>query len=133
MTLSNKLEMTTNELLGRGWTRGLIKRFLPRPDGCVAVDHWANFRGQDTYATIKIWNIEHSEEFGHAFKRSWRRRKAAETNASSSEAVLDILRNEPHPVIPPRSVEQVRRDTALAAAAGAISAARARGYRTPHG
>ena len=63
MSKETKIEITTTELLNRGWTRTLIKRFLPRPDGCVAVAHWANFRGQDTYSGAKVWNIEQSEEF----------------------------------------------------------------------
>ena len=103
MPLSDMLEITTNDLLARGWTRTLIKRFLPQPDGCVPVNHWANFRGQDTYATTKVWNIEHSDEFADAFARTWKGRSKGRMQGKSPEAVLIDLRSEPHPKIPARS------------------------------
>lgn len=121
-------ELTTTELIERGWTRTLIKNFLPKPDGCTPVNHFRNFRGQDTYAMVKIWNIEQSDEFEQAFMRSWKGRM----HGRDPVDVLRNLRDELPPQIEPRTFEQVKSDSLLAEAAGLFSQARARGYRTPH-
>ena len=127
----DKLELTTNELLERGWTKTLIKRFLPRPDGCVPVDHWANYRGQNTYASVKIWNIEQSEKFALAFRRTWNGRNKGRMKDTSPEAVLKKMRREHHPKIPKKTREEIKVDTLLLEAAGFLKNIRARGYRTP--
>jgi hypothetical protein len=132
MSSSNKLELTTNELLSRCWTRTLIKRFLPRPDGSVSVDHWANYRGQDTFAATKVWNIEQSDEFGVAFLRSWKGRTKGRMKDNLPEEVLSNMREAPHPELPVRTKEDVKRDTLIAEFTGALGALRGRGFRTPH-
>ena len=132
MTENEKLELTTTELLARGWTRTLIKRFLPRPDGSTPVDHCANFRGQDTYSAIKVWNIEQSDTFGHAFIRSWKGRKTGRMENSTPEIVLADIRKAPHPKISPRSKDEVRRETLIMKFASILGEIRSRGYRTPH-
>lgn len=128
----DKLELTTNELLERGWTKTLIKRFLPRPDGCVPVNHWANFRGQNTYASVKIWNIEQSEKFGLAFLRTWNGRNKVRMKVTSPEVVLKKMRRERHPKIPKKTREEIKLDTAVLKAAGIMEEIRARGFRTPN-
>lgn len=87
-------QITTTEMLRRGWTRTLMKRFLPQPDGCVPVDYWANFRGQDTYAPDRVFEIEHSEEFAQAFIRSWKGRTRGRFEGKSPQSILDNLRGE---------------------------------------
>jgi hypothetical protein len=129
---TNKLELTTAELLERGWTRTLIKRFLPKPDGNVPVNHWANFRGQDTYSAIKVWNVEQSDAFEAAFLRSWKNRKSARIAATSPQAFLAKMRRKPHPKIPRRTKEQIQDDMIILKAAALIEEMRAKGYRTPH-
>jgi hypothetical protein len=126
------LERTTTELLERGWTRTLLKRFMPRPDGCVSVDHWANFRGQNTYSAIKVWNIEQSEEFGIAFLKTWKGRNKGRMKNTTPEVVLAEMRKDPHPKIPKRSKEEIERDSVILEIAGSLEKIRARGYRTPH-
>lgn len=74
MFFSPNTQWTTRELLNRGWTRTLIRRFLPDPDGLAPVDHWANFQGTPTYDISRVVAIEQSEEFGIAFLRSWKGR-----------------------------------------------------------
>ena len=128
----DKLELTTTELLERGWTRTLIKRFLPRPDGCVSVNHWANFRGQDTYSAAKVWNVEQSEAFAEAFLRSWKGRTRGRMKGKDPEAVLQDLREAPHPKLPKLTKEELKRRTVVAEAASIIEEMRARGFRTPH-
>ena len=125
---SNPQFLTTKQLLERGWTKTLIKRFLPQPDGCSAVNLWMNFRGQDTYAVVKIWNVENTADFASAFLKSWRGRM----KGLSPEDALAELKQQPHPEMQTRSKEEIARDTHLIAAAGYIHVARNRGLRTPH-
>lgn len=124
----NQPFLTTKQLLERGWTKTLIKRFLPNPDGYAPVSHWMNFRGQDTYAAVKIWNVEQTAEFASAFLKSWKGRM---TDRSPKD-VLAELKQQPHPEIPTRSKEEIVRDTHLAAAAGYLRVAIDRGLWTPH-
>ena len=120
--------LTTTELLERGWTKTLIRRFLPNPDGCMPVKHWMNFRGQDTYAAVKIWNVEQSEEFERAFMKSWKGRM----KERMPEEALAAMRSEPHPPVPIRDKDEIILQTKLAEAAGHLQDARLRGLRTPH-
>jgi hypothetical protein len=91
VTRSMKVELTTSDLLSRFWTRTLIKRFLPVPDGNVSVDHWANYRGQDTYDFMKVTDIEQSDAFINAFLRSWKGRKNGRMKGKKPEDVLEEL------------------------------------------
>ena len=97
MQLAYNEQVTTTELLRRGWTHTLIKRFLPKPDGVMAVNHWANFRGQDTYDPDRVSALEHSEEFAQAFMRSWKGRTGARFAGKPADQILDELRTEPQP------------------------------------
>lgn len=125
---SNPQFLTTKQLLERGWTKTLIKRFLPQPDGCSAVNHWMNFRGQDTYAVVKIWNAEQTSDFATAFLKSRKgRMKDRQPNV-----VLAELNAQPHPEITKRSRDEIVQATQIAEAAGHIQSARLRGLRTPH-
>jgi len=81
-------ELTTRELLDRGWTKTLIRRFLPTPDGTAAVAHWANYRGTNTYLGTRVLAAEQSSEFELAFLRSWKGRMKGTT----AEAALVKLR-----------------------------------------
>jgi hypothetical protein len=108
------------------------KSILPRPDGCVPVDHWANFRGQDTYSATKVWNIEQSAEFEVAFLKTWNGRNKRRMKDTSPETVLADMRKSPHPKIPKRTKREIQRDTVVMEAAAAMKEVRARGFRTPH-
>jgi hypothetical protein len=94
VTRSIKVELTTNDLLSRFWTRTLIKRFLPVPDGNISVDHWANYRGQDIYDFKKVMDIEHSEAFINAFLRSWKGRKKGRMKGKEPKEVLEKLHSQ---------------------------------------
>ena len=91
--LTPKDEIPTSELLRRGWTRTLIRRFMPEADGRHSVDHWANFQGTPTYFVLRVWEIEQSEEFGKAFVRSWKGRM----KGRKPEDALAKLRETPKP------------------------------------
>lgn len=125
----NQPFLTTKQLLERGWTKTLIKRFLPNPDGYAPVSHWKNYRGQDTYAAVKIWNVEQTADFAFAFLKSWTGRM----KGLRPEDALAELKRQAHPEIPTRSKEEIVRDSHIAAAAGYLQVARDRGLRTLHG
>ena len=88
MFFSSDGQWTTRQLLDRGWTRTLIRRFLPEADGRAIVDHWANFQGTPTYSIPRVEAIEQSEDFGIAFLRSWKGRMKGRT----AEQALAALR-----------------------------------------
>ena len=87
-------KLSTSELLSQGWTRTLIRRFMPEADGSRSVDHWANFQGTPTYRASRVWAIEQSDEFGKAFLRSWNGRMKGRT----AEDALAGLRESPRPL-----------------------------------
>ena len=120
--------LTKTELRRRGWTNTLVERFLPTPDGQAPVNHWKNYRGQDIFASVKVWNVEQTEAFAQAFMKSWRGRMRGQ----NPEQVLADLRSCPAPAIPPHSRDDFRLMTRMAAASSAIEDARSRGHRTPH-
>ena len=82
-------QLTTRELLDRGWTKTLIRKFLPTPDGTAAVAHWANYRGTNTYLEAKVQAVELTSEFEAAFLRSWKGR----LKGISAETALAKLRS----------------------------------------
>jgi len=84
-------QLTASELLGRGWTRTLIRRFLPDADGKKAGSYWANAGVKNTYCAMRAWEAEQSEEFAQAFLRSWKSR------TKDPESFLNELRNKPKP------------------------------------
>ncbi len=123
---------TTLQLLARGWTKMLIKRFLPVPDGRIPVDHWKNYSGQNVYLAAKVWNIEHSAEFEAAFLKTWRGRNKGRMKGRDPRQVLTELCKEPHPKAPPWTKEDVKIASRVIEAASLLSQVRATGYRTPH-
>ena len=120
--------VTTSDLVKRGWTRTLIKRFLPKPDCWLPVDHWKNYRGQNAYSASRIWHVEQSGEFEVAFLKTWRGRMQQEDVWSR---LLAIRRSE-HPDVRQMSVEELRLQTLAANAAGQLDLVRRQGFRTPH-
>ena len=108
-----QLFMTRSDLIGRGWTRGLIKRFLPFPDRRFPVYHWKNYAGQDAYALSRIWHIEKSQEFEAHFKKIWSRRLSEE----AIKAKIEIIRTEKYPANVLFSREEIRLRTMAAEAA----------------
>ena len=125
---ANQRFVTTSDLVKRGWTRTLIKRFLARPDCRLPVDHWKNYRGQNAYSPSRIWHVEQSREFELAFLKTWRGRMQLEDVRSR----LLAIRSSEHPDVHQMSVEELRLQTLAANAAGQLDLARRQGFRTPH-
>ncbi len=81
---------------------------------------------------MKIWSIEQSDEFDLAFLRTWKGRNKGRMKDSTPEAVLIEIRKEPHPKIPKRTREEIKRETAVMKASSIVEEMRTRGFRTPH-
>lgn len=64
-----------DDLRGRGWTRGLIDKYLGDEDRRDSVDHWANFAGKKVYLVARVEAAEAMPEFQMDFLASARRRK----------------------------------------------------------
>ena len=123
-----QLFMTRSDLIARGWSRGLIKHFLPFPDRRFPVNHWKNYAGQDAYARSRIWHIEQSHEFEEAFKRRWS--KSVDYDAINIK--LSAMRAELHLAPSSCDREYILLKTCVAEAARYLELARKRGLRTPH-
>lgn len=125
--------LTIEDLVERGWTKGLIERFLGTPDRRFPVDHWLNWSGKKAWREEWVELTEMTQGFEAAFLRS---AKCRNLSRYEIEDVIDRIyaaREEA-----PFRVEQIedewtRRINACAAsAADLINSARAMGYRTPH-
>ena len=51
------------QLTARGWTRGMIGRFLPEPDRWKSVNHWQNYTGKAAYVVEKVMQAEGLTDF----------------------------------------------------------------------
>lgn len=124
---------TVEDLVDRGWTRGLIDRFLGTPDRRFPVDHWLNWSGKKAWREEWVELTEMTQGFEAAFLRSAKRRKLPRYVI---EEVIDRIyaAREKAPFrIEKIEDEWTRRINACAAsAAELINSARAMGYRTPH-
>jgi len=121
-----QLFMTRSDLIARGWTRSLIKRFLPFPDLCLPVNHWKNYAGQDAYARSRIWHIEQSRDFELCFYKSWSRRLSQE----AIMAKIEMMRTDEYPASLLFSREEIRLRTMAAGAAKYLELAAKRRVRT---
>ena len=120
--------MTRSDLIARGWTRSLIKRFLPFPDRRLPVNHWKNYAGQDAYARSRIWHIEQSKEFEEAFKKRWS--KSVDHDAINIK--LSVMRAELHFFSSSCDRADMLLKTCAGEAARYLELARKRGLRMPH-
>ena len=125
--------LTVEDLLDRGWTRGLIDRFLGPPDRRFPVNHWLNWSGKKAWRVEWVELTEMTQGFEVGFLRSARVRGLPTWMV---EEVIDRIFDAREQA--PFKVEEVedewtRRVNACAAgAADLINTARAMGYRTPH-
>jgi hypothetical protein len=126
------LYLAVDQLVRRGWTHGLIKRFLGQPERWLPVNHWANWQGKRAFFLERVQEVEASAGFQEAWDRSLRRRRVPKTR------LADFLRER---AVNKDAVAQWRNslsaeDKRIAAGLAKVSAifeeARRRGYRTPH-
>ncbi len=75
MTDDSDIYVDHVQLQARGWTRGLVERFLQQPDQWGTVSHWANFKGKAMYYIERVMLAESSADFIAAYDASTKRRK----------------------------------------------------------
>lgn len=63
------------DLVVRGWTDALIRKYLGDHDRRDSVDHWANFTGRDMYWAVRVDMAEAMPDFDADFLISAKRRR----------------------------------------------------------
>jgi|GEM_PF-2509062 len=119
-------------LAARGWTRGLVERFLKRPDSWATVAHWLNYKGKALYDTERVIATEASAEFVVAYDRSLRRRGITEETAAAFNAARALHDAEHRRWLATLTPQDIARMVAVQEAAATFESLRERGYRTPH-
>ena len=116
----------------RGWTRGLVKRFLKAPDNWATVNHWANFKGKALYCVERVMLTESRLDFMAAYDASIKRRKLS--SEFLAEVVAERIRgNDQYKAwLKALTPEQVQTMIVVQEFAAVLEEGRARGYRTPH-
>ena len=127
------LYMEASHLVSRGWTRGLVERFLGQPDRWLPVNHWANYQGKRAYFLERVQQVEASKLFQEAFERSLRRGRHV-----SQDQLAEFLRARKanHDAVnrwrDSLTEDEKRVAAVLNKVAEVFEEARQRGYRTPH-
>jgi hypothetical protein len=67
--------ITKTELKARGWTDGMINKFMPEPDKKQENPKYQRAPQMCLYSVIRVTDIEHSQEFHEAFIKQRRRVK----------------------------------------------------------
>ncbi len=120
------------KLFARGWTKTLIERFLPVPDGRIPVDHPKNSSGQIVCPAAKVWSIERRPEFEAGLPRNPEGTEPRALEGPGSARRHGRTAQGPHPKAPPWTKEDVRIEIRVGDAAGLLPHAGAMGDRTPH-
>lgn len=70
--------LSTQELEKRGWTKGLIKKFLPEPDD---VEHFKRYGCRYFYSIKKVEETERSDKFRALQEKALKKRTAGKLSA----------------------------------------------------
>lgn len=82
--------LSTQDLEARGWTKGLIKRFMPEPSDIEYFRNGCRY----FYGINRVREIEATEEFIQLQQKALRRREAGIASAEKRKAeYLDYLKN----------------------------------------
>lgn len=130
--LDEKAFLDHVQLRERGWTRGMVARFLRRPDRMGAVKHWKNYTGKALYAVDRVLSVEGLPEFGRVFKDSAARRKLSAEALVEIESARARGNAEYRSWLASLTPETVRLLTVAGDVAGLLKAANALGLRSPH-
>lgn len=124
---------TVAQLCEMGWTKGLINRFLGRPDRLFPVNHWRNFHGKKAWLVSTVELIEMTQGFEAAFLHSAKFRLI---DTDEIERVLERIYDlRESCTLTPVQIEsdfERRLEACAAQTAELFNDARFRGYRTPH-
>ena len=66
------------DVITRGWTRGLITQYLGHPDRMFPVNHWKNYSGKYAWRVSTVELAEMSQGFERSFLHSARIRRLYE-------------------------------------------------------
>lgn len=83
---------STQKLEKRGWTKGLIKKYLPEPD---SVEHFKKYGCKYFYLISRVERIEQTEDFQNEFSKAQARRASGKLAAENrKKKYLHYLRYE---------------------------------------
>ena len=132
MTEDDIIYVDHTQLRARGWTRGLVERFLHAPDRWGSVNHFRNYKGKALYYVEWVMLTESHQDFKAAYDASVKRRKLSSDTLAEIDAAL-VCGNDQYRVwLTSLSPEQVRTMVFAEEVAAIFEEARVRGYRTPH-
>jgi hypothetical protein len=121
------------DVISRGWTRGLITQYLGHPDRMFPVNHWKNYSGKYAWRVSTVELAEMSQGFERGFLHSARIRRLSRFEI---EDVIDRIYLLREVGLTPEPVETdpflAKLNACADYAAGLFAEARHRGYRTPH-
>lgn len=129
---SDRLYIDHKVLAARGWTRGLIERFLVKFDRLGSVSHWKNYYGKSMYLMERVVAAECLPQFQAAFAASLKRRKLAPEVVEAFAAERRRVNEEYRVALQDMSEADLGLLTVAQNVAEIFDEARARGYRTPH-
>ena len=129
---SDRLYIDHKVLAARGWTRGLIERFLVKFDRLGSVSHWKNYYGKSMYLTERVVAAECLPQFQAAFAASLKRRKLGPEVVEAFAAERRRGNEEYRVALQDMSEADLGLLTVAQNVADIFDEARTRGYRTPH-
>jgi hypothetical protein len=121
------------DVIDRGWTRGLIRKHLGHPDRMFSVNHWLNYSGKYAWRLSTVELAEMSQGFERSFLHSARIRRLREIEV---EEVIDRIYLLREVGLSPEPVETdpflAKLNACADSAAALFAEARRRGFRSPH-
>lgn len=107
---------TKSQLKEKGWTKGLIEKFLPEPDKTKKNPHYRSGPPMQLYLSEKVEQVESTAEFGEAKEKASKRQESARKAAKTRRANLskwrrDLIRDMQLNL--PRYSHEVLRDLAI--------------------
>ena len=84
--------LSTQDLEKRGWTKGLIKKLMPKPDD---IEYFSRYGCQYFYGLLRVDKIEQTDEFKDLQEKALRRRASGKSSTERRKAeYLDYLKNQ---------------------------------------
>lgn len=102
--------LTKSNLLDRGWTDSLIKKFLGIPDQLKVNPKYKKAAPMRLYLEARVEQIEQSEEFLAATAKNQNRRDGAERATETKlDRTLTLVNDLPEPTLPNLTQQQLTR------------------------
>lgn len=120
------------QLTTRGWTRSLIKSFMPEPDRWGSVAHWKNYKGKALFSFERVLFVEKRDGFKGKFEKSISRRKLSEELVAQFAKTREEQNALYSQWLKSLKPEDVKTMLVAEEVTAIFNEAIARGYRTPH-